>query len=84
LVGFRIIAPMAKRGIGAIIAELRGKAGLSQEELAHRASIHRTHVSQIERGLKSPTLKTLQRLAKALGVSMTKLWRMLENDNGPR
>ncbi|WP_316228740.1 helix-turn-helix transcriptional regulator [Bradyrhizobium sp. SZCCHNR1045] len=44
----------------------RNKCGLSQEELAHRSGLHRTYVSQIERGLKSPSLSTIYALAAAL------------------
>jgi transcriptional regulator with XRE-family HTH domain len=51
----------------------REKRGLSQEELADKAGLHRTYVSQIERGLKSPTLSSMYRLAKALEVSLSKL-----------
>jgi transcriptional regulator with XRE-family HTH domain len=63
---------------GKIIAELRQSARFSQEELAHRAGIHRTYVSQIERGLKSPTLVMLLKLAKALDTSASKIMRQVE------
>ncbi|OKO79824.1 helix-turn-helix transcriptional regulator [Bradyrhizobium sp. AS23.2] len=67
---------------GKLIADLRQSAQLSQEELADRAAIHRTYVSQLERGLKSPTLVTLLRLSKALGTTPSKLMRQLETDIG--
>jgi transcriptional regulator with XRE-family HTH domain len=67
---------------GKLIADLRQSAQLSQEELADRAAIHRTYVSQLERGLKSPTLVTLLRLSKALGTTPSKLVRQLETDLG--
>ena len=67
-----------QRGIGQVIADLRRAAKLSQEELAHRASLHRTHISQIERGLKSPTIATLQGIAKALDTSASKIMRLAE------
>jgi transcriptional regulator with XRE-family HTH domain len=51
----------------------RGKQGLSQEGLADGAGLHRTQVSQIERGLASPTLDTLVSLAAALGVDTVQL-----------
>lgn len=70
------------RGVGAIIADLRGSIGMSQEELAHRASLHRTHIGQIERGLKSPTIATLQRIAKALNTTAGKILRLSEDDKG--
>ncbi|MCA6105394.1 helix-turn-helix transcriptional regulator [Bradyrhizobium sp. WSM 4400] len=67
---------------GKIIAGLRLSARLSQEELADRATIHRTYVSQIERGLKSPTIVMLFRLAKALDTTPSKILQQLEIDIG--
>jgi transcriptional regulator with XRE-family HTH domain len=67
---------------GKLIAGLRQSAQLSQEELANRAAVHRTYVSQLERGLKSPTLVTLLRLSKALGTTPSRLMRQLEADLG--
>lgn len=45
----------------------------SQEELAGRAGLHRTFVSQIERATKRSTIVTVDRIAKALGVSCGQL-----------
>ncbi|WP_225707421.1 helix-turn-helix domain-containing protein [Bradyrhizobium cenepequi] len=67
---------------GKIIAGLRRTARLSQEELAERAGVHRTYVSQIERGLKSPTIMMLFRLAIALNTSSSKIMKQLEADIG--
>jgi transcriptional regulator with XRE-family HTH domain len=67
---------------GKIIAGLRQTARLSQEELADRAAIHRTYVSKIERGPKSPTIVMLFRLAKALDTAPSKILRQLESDLG--
>lgn len=52
----------------AVLRSLRTDAGLSQEELGYRSGVHRTYVSQLERGLKSPTLDVVEALAKALGT----------------
>lgn len=57
----------------------RGQLGISQEELAQRAGLHRTYISDIERGARNPTLKTLSRLAVALEISASKLIKMAEN-----
>ena len=48
----------------------RKKRGLSQEELAFQAGLHRTYISQIEAGARNVALKNLSRLAKALDVSI--------------
>jgi transcriptional regulator with XRE-family HTH domain len=66
------------RRLGKILRDLRRTAGLSQEALAERAGIHSTYVSQIERGLKSPTVRMLGKLAKALGTTPSKIMRLLE------
>jgi transcriptional regulator with XRE-family HTH domain len=48
---------------------VRIAAGLSQDELAFRAGMTRNYVGALERGEQSPTLRTLDKLAEALGVS---------------
>lgn len=52
---------------------LRQSKGLSQEELAHLADIDRTYVSSLERGVYSPTLDVVERLAKALETDAAEL-----------
>lgn len=63
---------------GAVIGEMRRSAGLSQEALAERAGVNRTYVSQLERGLKSPTLAVLMKLAEALDTKPSKILLLLE------
>lgn len=64
--------------IGKIIASHRNEKGLSQEALADLAQIHRTYVSQIERGLKYPTIYVLIQISKALEVPLSQLVIELE------
>lgn len=64
--------------IGDEIRKERLKAGLSQEELAAQAGIHRTYVSLLERNKKSPTVDVLQRVCKALNVKGSDLLRRVE------
>ncbi len=54
----------------------REQAGLTQELLADRSGLDRTYVSQLERGLKSPTLNTIESLARTLGITPDKLLRV--------
>jgi len=56
----------------------RKAIGISQEELADRAQVHTSYVSQLERGLKSPTLGVIMRLARALGQPASELMRAVE------
>ena len=53
---------------GLHLRALRLQKGLSQEEVAHRARIHVTYFSGVERGKRNPSLKTLYQIASALGV----------------
>lgn len=55
------------------LARARRRADLSQEELAVRASLHRTEVSQLERGLRLPRIDTLVKLAASLEVKPEEL-----------
>lgn len=57
-----------KAAIGDALRAKREKLGISQEELAERAGVDRTYISILERGLKSPTLDTLERICSALGT----------------
>lgn len=49
---------------------LRHAAGRSQEDFAHDADLNRTYVSDLERGARNPTIRVVDRLAKALGVGL--------------
>lgn len=60
--------------VGSRIREYRAKKGLSQEELAHRADLHTAHLGQIERGEKSPTLDSLEKIVNALGITFEELF----------
>ncbi len=55
------------------IREVREKAGMSQERLAELANSCQQHISNMERGVSSPTVRMLGRLADALGVSAKRL-----------
>ncbi|NEP00968.1 MAG: helix-turn-helix transcriptional regulator [Symploca sp. SIO2E9] len=59
--------------LGQVLVKYRTLAKISQEELADRAGIHRTYVSQIERGLKSPTLSVLFQISRALNTTASVL-----------
>lgn len=60
---------------GARIAELRKQRNISQEELAERCGVHRTYIGSIERGEKSPTLNTIEKFAKGLGVEIVDFFK---------
>lgn len=60
--------------VGARIKHFRNLAGLSQEKLAWQAGIAPAFLGQLERGLKSPTVKTLEKVTRALDISMAELF----------
>lgn len=62
-----------QRRIAVNVKRVRKERGLSQEELADRAGVHRTYVSQIERGVKNATFISLDKIAKALGTPLSEL-----------
>jgi transcriptional regulator with XRE-family HTH domain len=59
--------------IGHLIAKLRKQAGLTQEDLAGKAEIDRSYLSEIESGKKNISIKMLKKIAKALDVKASKL-----------
>jgi transcriptional regulator with XRE-family HTH domain len=59
--------------LGRVIAERRRSAGLSQEALAFRCKLHPTYISQLERGLKSPTVRVLRAIAEAVEMTASAL-----------
>ncbi|HXT17686.1 MAG TPA: helix-turn-helix transcriptional regulator [Gemmatimonadaceae bacterium] len=66
------------KAFGAVINGERKRLGMSQERLGLRAKIHPTYISQLERGLKSPSLEVIAALAKALGRKPHELIRTAE------
>ena len=67
----------------ATMKHYREAAGLSQEGLASAAELDRTYISQLERGLKSPTLTTVQKVAKCIGVESPRLLQEPPEASGP-
>lgn len=59
--------------LGANVRRLRVEKGWSQEDYADRAGIHRTYVSDIERGRRNPSITIVEKLAKALKVTASSL-----------
>ena len=66
------------RQFGANVNRARMRAGVSQEDLAVRASLHRTEIGLLERGERLPRLDTALKLAGALGVPFADLIEGIE------
>lgn len=61
------------REVGAKIKYLRQKRGLSQEALALSCDMNPAFLGHVERGMRSPTLNTLQHICDGLGITLTEL-----------
>jgi transcriptional regulator with XRE-family HTH domain len=67
-------------GVAVVILNRRRELGLSQADLAQSAGLHRTYISDIERGQRNLTLKTLVRLSSALAMSASEFMRLVEKE----
>lgn len=63
--------------IGKRIVKARTTKGMSQENLATESGIDRSHMGFIEQGRRKPTLSTLHKVTKALGISLEQLFKGL-------
>src|SRR5438874_13649328 len=70
--------------LGNAIKQQRSALGISQEELAARAGLHRTYVSEVERGERNPSITSVEKLAQALEISITSLFEPTRPRSGPR
>jgi transcriptional regulator with XRE-family HTH domain len=68
-----------RQRLGNAIKHLRVEAGYSQEALADRAKLHRTTMSEIERGVSNVSVDITERVAKALGVKLSQLFAEAED-----
>ena len=64
---------MSPKKLGMTLKQLRQKRGLTQDALAKRVKAHRVYIAKIEAQTRTPSLRMLERLAKALKVKVTEL-----------
>ena len=64
--------------LGFVVKTLREQLALTQEELAEKAGIHRTYLSDIERGSRNVALINIERLAQSLAVSLQELFKRVD------
>lgn len=65
------------REVGKRIVVARKSRGMSQERLAAESGIDRSHMGFIEQGRRKPTVSTLYKIAKSLGISLEQLFKGL-------
>jgi transcriptional regulator with XRE-family HTH domain len=63
---------------GRALREIRKEKGVAQEKLARAAALDRTYISLVERGLRSPTVRTVVLLAEVLDVRPSEMVRRME------
>ena len=66
---------------GLTIKRLRERKGISQEKLGEISDLHRTYIGMIERAERNITLKNIEKIAKALGTDISKIFEELESTN---
>lgn len=69
-----------KKAFGRTVRRLREEAGLSQEQLAHRAGVSRNFEGSVERGESSLSLEVAERVAKALDIRLSDLLAEAEKE----
>lgn len=72
---------MIDKAFSIVLRRLRMQKELSQEQFAFETDLHRTYISQLERGLKSPSLKTLYKISSVLEISLTELMALVEQES---
>lgn len=65
----------SQKKLGKRVAELRRKQGFSQEGFAHECGFHRSYMGAVERGEKNITVQMLTKIAKALKISLSELFK---------
>ena len=73
--------PDIKKSFGSSVKGWRQQLGFSQEELAERADLHRTYISDVERGARNLSLESINKLAHALDISVSALFPVGEGDH---
>ena len=76
--GKRRARPDVRERFGTAVKFRREELGLTQEDLAEKAGIHRTYLSDVERGTRNLSLVNIERLAAALGLKMSDLFVAIE------
>jgi transcriptional regulator with XRE-family HTH domain len=71
-------APGPERAFGDALRDIRKEKGISQEQLALDSELDRTYVSLLERGVQSPTVRTVLKLSNVLGVKPSAIMLRME------
>lgn len=72
---------MIQMAFGNVIKKYRKKLGLSQEKFALKISMDRIYYASVENGKRNISLKNIEKIAKGLNVSISKIFVEIENEN---
>ncbi len=67
-----------EQAFGQVLKQIRQQKGISQEALAEACDRHSTYISMLERGVKSPTIRTVYAIAAALEVKPRDIFRRVD------
>lgn len=69
-----------QKAFGQAIRKLRMEQGISQEKFADLCNLHRTYISDIERGVRNISLENIDKMAIALNIKISDIFKEIEND----
>lgn len=69
-----------QKAFGRVVKRIRMKKGISQEQLAELVDLHRTYISDIERGGRNVSLVNIYRIAEGLNVKTTDLFQRMDEE----
>jgi transcriptional regulator with XRE-family HTH domain len=64
---------------GQVVRKIRLEKGISQETLADLSGLHRTYMSDVELGKRNVSLENIDRIANALEVSISEIFKQIES-----
>ena len=73
-----------EKRLGSSVKNWRKQLDISQHDLAQRAGFHRSYISDIERGSRNVSLKSIEKLAEALGISIQTLFAEVDSKTASR
>jgi transcriptional regulator with XRE-family HTH domain len=72
--------PTLREHLGRAVRRLRADAGFSQEGFADACALHRTYIGSVERGETNISLDNIERIARTLGLTVSRLFAEAEAD----
>lgn len=78
----KIVSPEV--AFGRVLRRMRKSCDVSQDDLGAKSGYHRTYIGMLERGEKSPSLRTLFNLAATLGIAPSRVIDAVERERGDR